>query len=109
MIEPVSLLLAAGALLAGYVAGQRKQRASIPDTTTCVGCKHSITYRNPDTGHCTAQVEQATKWDLVGSPIAFAYVPCTCASHATVDQLLIAGWDTPRPKLDRAEPPKETP
>lgn len=109
MIEPVSLLAGAGVMLAGYLIGRRNPRTKLPDSTMCAGCKHSITFRNPDTGNCTAQVEQATKWDGLGSPVAYRYVPCTCASHATADQLLIAGptWEASRPPLNRNEPPKE--
>lgn len=109
-MDPISLLTGGAVLLTGIILGRSSsRRPKLADSTMCAGCEHSITYRDPGTGHCTAQTKQANKWDGVGSPIGYIYVPCTCASHVTADHLLITGWDTPRPALDRTDTPEELP
>lgn len=100
-MDPFTLLAGGGLLLAGYILGRanRQARKPPPPDTECPGCRHSISYRDPQTGRCTHQSQKESEWDADGEAIAYAWTPCHCANHATADQLLIGGtgWEAPRP------------
>jgi hypothetical protein len=89
-MEPITLIVGAVILAAGFLTGRltRATRSPQPDLTGC-GCGHHLSYRDPDTGHCTEKVQEPTRYDGAGHPITFQMVPCPCRNHMPTDQLLL--------------------
>ena len=94
MIDPISIALGAALVLAGFVLGKVNRRKPISaDPTICVGCGHSLTYRDPATGACTAVEVTQTSVFVNGDLDHYEDVLCNCKNHVNAEQMTIdATW-----------------
>lgn len=93
MIDLISMGLGGALVLSGYVLGKvnRRKPTTHSDPTVCVGCGHSLTFRDPATGACTETAKASVY--VKGELDHYEYVPCGCQNHVNADQMTIdATW-----------------
>lgn len=82
-MEPVTMLVGGGLVLVGWVLGRINRKSKTPKTPRAVcGCKHHHAHHDPKTGECNGTREVATKFNTIGTEIAWKEVPCTCKQYS---------------------------
>lgn len=81
VIDPVSLLMGAGLLGAGFGAGRLRRRPAPPPPVTPVcGCGHTLSQHDPQRHTCHAEVRRDA-FDRRGRWAGNTWVPCTCRQY----------------------------
>jgi hypothetical protein len=82
VVEPISLLVGAGLLAGGYLAGRRNRRRPPPPRplTPMCGCGHPLSQHDPDTRTCHAQLRRDA-FDRRGRFAGHIWAPCTCRQY----------------------------
>jgi hypothetical protein len=81
-VEPISLLVGAVLLAAGYAAGRwgRRAAAAPPPVTPLCGCGHVLSQHDIDNRTCYAELRRDT-FDRRGRFAGHTWVPCTCRQY----------------------------
>ncbi len=83
-MEPVSLVIGAALLAAGFVAGRigrRRPPAGPPPLPTPVcGCGHTLSQHDTGTNTCYAELRRDS-YDKRGRWAGHTWVPCTCRQY----------------------------
>jgi hypothetical protein len=82
VVEPISFIVGAGLLAAGFGAGRfgrRRPSAPKPLTPVC-GCGHALSQHDVDTHTCYAELRRDT-YDRKGRWAGDSWVPCTCRQY----------------------------
>ena len=99
-------LLTGGGLVAisyisGFISGRLRRRTSIQkDPEPICGCDHHLAMHDERTGRCSEMVRTPSKYNGVGAPIAYQYLPCTCRRY--VGPQVVETFFHPRLSLDSA-------
>jgi hypothetical protein len=97
----LDLLAGGGLVAAGYLAGYltaraiRQRSAGQEDCT----CGHPVSAH--DQSGCTDQARRESKWDDIGVPIGWQYVPCPCVRYVAPGVSYVPEIDGP-PRGGRA-------
>ncbi len=82
-IEIAQVLVTAGALLVGYIAGARaawRRRPERPPKPVCP-CDHAISFHENGTGRCHGTYRRKL-YSGSGADLGYRDVPCTCQTYA---------------------------
>ncbi|GGK61666.1 hypothetical protein Sme01_03470 [Sphaerisporangium melleum] len=77
-------MLTGGALVAaGLVLGRLlpARRSTLRPPKPVCGCGHGLAFHDPASGTCHGTVQQESKWDYMGDPVAYKTAPCTCRQY----------------------------
>ena len=82
MVEPISFLVGAALLAAGYSAGRfgRRGPTAPPQLTPVCGCGHALSQHDTETHTCYAELRRDT-YDRKGRWAGDSWVPCTCRQY----------------------------
>jgi hypothetical protein len=82
VFDPISLLVGAGLLGAGFGAGKLRRRptAPPPPLTPVCGCGHTLSQHDPENRTCHAEVRRDA-FDRRGRWAGHTWVPCTCRQY----------------------------
>jgi hypothetical protein len=82
VVEPISLLVGAVLLSAGFFAGRfsRRRPAPPPRVTPVCGCGHALSQHDRETSTCYAEMPRDT-FDKRGRWSGHSWVPCTCRQY----------------------------
>jgi hypothetical protein len=81
VVEPISLLVGAVLLAAGFFAGRFSRRpAPPPQLTPVCGCGHALSQHDRETSTCYAELRRDT-FDRRGRWSGHSWVPCTCRQY----------------------------
>jgi hypothetical protein len=82
-MEPVSLLVGAVLVAAGFVAGRLQRRRPgppPPPVTPLCGCGHALSQHDRETATCYAELRRDA-YDKRGRWAGHTWVPCTCRQY----------------------------
>jgi hypothetical protein len=81
-VEPISLLVGAVLLAAGFGAGRFSRRRTPPAAplTPICGCGHALSQHDPETHTCHAELRRDA-FDRRGRWSGHTWVPCTCRQY----------------------------
>jgi hypothetical protein len=82
-VEPVSLVVGAALLVAGFLGGRLSRRRPAgppPPTTPLCGCGHTLSQHDPESNTCYAELRRET-YDKRGRFSGHTWVPCTCRRY----------------------------
>ena len=82
MVEPISLVVGALLLTAGFLAGRfsRRRPAPPPQLTPVCGCGHTLSQHDRETHTCYAELRRDA-YDRRGRWAGHTWVPCTCRQY----------------------------
>jgi hypothetical protein len=81
-MEPISLMVGAVLLAAGFAAGRwgRRHPSAPPPMTPLCGCGHTLSQHDIETHTCYAELRRDT-FDRRGRFSGHTWVPCTCRQY----------------------------
>jgi hypothetical protein len=93
VVEPISLIVGAVLLVAGFMAGRfsRRRPPAPPPLTPVCGCGHTLSQHDVETHTCYAELRRDT-YDKRGRWSGHAWVPCTCRQYVgprTIDEVFV--------------------
>ena len=81
-MEPITLLVGAALLGAGYVAGRLQRRRAAPPRpmTPVCGCGHPLSQHDPESSTCYAELRRDS-YDKRGRWAGHTWVACSCRQY----------------------------
>ena len=86
-MDPVSLVVGAGLLIAGFLSGRFSRRRGAGGTngpkqlSAICGCKHGLEQHDPETKACHGRTLQRNVYSKEGKWLGTQWIDCTCRRY----------------------------